>query len=146
MKNFRERNFCFLGVGVGRVFFLVLFLPMLFALLFVFFRSRNCPWKNSIDVRSGVFGFFSLLLWFFSPTSSSFCVFCFLFSFQEKKAQVVTGHTPHTRLCFFSFSFLCPPPQLVCFSRFWPCVLSFWVFCRGAVLGPGRFWILSGLL
>ena len=44
-----------------------------------------------------------------------FCLFLFLF-FREID-QVVTGHTPHTHLCSFAFSCLCP--RRVClFTRF----------------------------
>ena len=66
--------------------------------------------------------------------------------FLREKAQVVTGHTPHAPCVCVPFSCLCPR-RTGFISRFGraPFVLA---FCRGAILGPGRFgdfWILSVL-
>ena len=60
-----EKNFgselLFYGVGVGLVCFGAV-LPMF--LLYYFFSLPKLSPKNSLDVRSGVFGLFSLLLFF----------------------------------------------------------------------------------
>ena len=79
----------FLGVGAVRVFFGAV-LPV-YCLLIVFSLPKRSR-KNSLDVRSGVLGFFSLFLWFFRRCRRPFG-FLFLFLLREI-AQVVTGHTP----------------------------------------------------
>ena len=91
--------------------------------------------KNSLDVRSGVSGFFSLFLWFFRRRRR---LFCFCFFFLREKAQVVTGHTPTRTLCSCSFFLSLSPPQpglspVLAVRPF------FLAFCRGAILGPVRF-------
>ena len=135
----------FLGVGVGRVFFGAV-LPMLL-LYYSVFRSRKCLEK--ILLMSGLvfLGFFSLLLWFFSPTSSPFFVF-FFFSFLREKAQVVTGHTPTRTLCFFLFLVFVPPqPGLLCSPVLAVCP-SFSRFVGVPFWAPGvlaTLWILSVL-
>ena len=65
----------FLRVGVGLVCFGVV-LPMFLLLLFAFSLPK-LSLKNSLDVRSGVFGLSSVLPLFLSPTSS-FLFFSFL--------------------------------------------------------------------
>ena len=107
MKKFSGANFCF-WVSVLVVCFWCCF-AYVFALCFVFFAPESV-WKNSIDVRSGVFGLSSLFLWFFRRRRRPrlFCLFLFSFSFFRETDQVVTGHTPHTHLCSFAFSCLCP--------------------------------------
>ena len=120
----------FLCVGVGRVFFGAV-LPMLL-LYYSFFRSRNC--LGRILLMSGlVFWVFFLLLWFFRRRRRPFV--CLFFLFKRKSSASNRSH-PHTRLCFFLFFFV--PPQLVCSPvlAVRPFLLA---FCRGAILGPGRF-------
>ena len=73
-----------------------------------------------------------------------FCLFLFSFSFFREIDQVVTGHTPHTHLCSFAFSCLCPA-AFVC-SPVLAVRPFFLAFCRGAILGPGRFWDSPGTL
>ena len=129
-KIFRERTFVFGWWCWSCVFWWV------FAYVFAFFWrfAPESVWKNSLDVRSGVFWVRSLFLWFFSPTSF-FAVFLF---FLRETVQVVTGH-PLTRTCFAcSFFFLCPA-AFVCFARFGR-ASCFLVVFRGAILGPVRFW------
>ena len=72
-----------------------------FALLFVFFAPENAS-KNSLDVRSCIFGFFLSSFGFFRRCRRFFCFF-FSFSFFRETDQVVTGHTPTCTLCFFPF-------------------------------------------
>ena len=128
----------FLGVGVGRCFSGAVF-AYVFA-YYSFFRSRNCLEK--ILLMSGLvfLGFFFSSFGFFADVV---VLFCFVSFFSRETDQVVTGHTP-TRTCVF-FLFFLSPPQLVCSPvlAVRPFLLA---FCRGAILGPGRFWILSGLL
>ena len=113
-----------------------------FALLFVFSLPKLSQ-KNSLDVRSGVFGLF------FSPPLVSFAdvVVLFVSFFLRETAQVVTGHTPTRTLhsCFFFLSVSPPQPGLSPVLAVRPFFLA---FCRGAILGPGRFcvfWTLSVL-
>ena len=84
LKKFSGANFCFwVSVLVG--FFWCCF-AYAFALLFVFSLPK-LSWKNSIDVRSGVFGvFFSPPLVFFRRRRRPF-VCLFPFFFQEKKLR-----------------------------------------------------------
>ena len=127
----------FLGVGVCCVCFGAV-LPM-FLLLFWFFSSRNCLKK--ILLLSG--------LVFLGCRLSSFGCFAYVVVlvsfFLRETAQVVTGHTPTRTLCSFSFFLSLSPAAFVCSPvlAVRPFLL---VFCRSAILGPGRFWILSGLL
>ena len=61
-KIFRERTFVFVCRCWSGVFWCCF--AYVFALLFVFFALETVL-KNSIDVRSGVFGLSFLFLWFF---------------------------------------------------------------------------------
>ena len=63
--------------------------------------------------------------------------FFFLFLFFREIDQVVTGHTPTRTLCFFLFLSV-SPPHSVC-SPVLAVRPFFLAFCRGAILGPGRF-------
>ena len=121
----------FCGVGVGLVCFGAV-LPM-FCLMNCFFPFPKLSRKNSLDVRSGVLGFFLSSL-VFSPMSSS----VLFFVFSRETAQVVTGHTPTRTLCSCSFFLSVSPPQpgLSPVLAVRPFLLA---FCRGAILGPGRF-------
>ena len=134
MKKLSGANFCF-WVSVLVVCFLVLFC-LCFCFL-IWFSLPKMSWKNSLDVRSGVSGFFSLV--FFRRRR----VFCF---FLREKAQVVTGHTPTRTWVAFSCSFFVPPRLFV--RPFWPCVLLLGVF-SGCHSGPRSFlgysWNLRGL-
>ena len=118
----------FCGVGVCLVFFGAV-LPM-FLFYFLFFRSRNCLGK--ILLMSGLvfWGSFSLLLWFFSPTSSSF-----LFFFERDSSGSNRAH-PHTHL-FRLFPFPCFCPRRACYRPFWPCVPSFSRFVGVPFWAPG---------
>ena len=127
-KNFRERTFVFGWLCWSCVFWGV------FAIVFASFlavRSRNCPEK--ILLLSGLVFFRgrSLFLWFFRRRR-------FWFFFLRDRDQVVTGHSPRTHLFFWFFFFLCPA-AFVCSARFGR-ASRFLAFCRGAILGPGRFW------
>ena len=138
LKKFSGANFCFwVSVWVLRV--LVLFC-LCFCFIICFFAPETVL-KNSLDVRSGVFGLSSFFLGCFAD------VVVFLSSFfLRETAQVVTGHTPTRTLCFFfSFSFLCPR-RIRVYRPFWPCVPSCWRFVGVPFWAPGVFWILSGLL
>ena len=132
----------FLGVCVGCVFFWCCF-AYVFALLFGFFAPETV-FKNSLDVRSGVcFWVFFSPLWFFRRCRRLFVSFFFFF-FQRGRSGSHRAH-PHTHLVFFCpFLFVSPPrPGLSPVLAVRP---SFLAFCRGAILGPGRFgvfWILS---
>ena len=131
----------FLGVGVGRVFFGAV-LPM-FLLYYLVFRSRKCLEK--ILLMSGLvfLGFFLSSFGFFVDVA----FFCFCFFFLREKAQVVTGHTPTRTLCSCPF-FLSLSPAAPGLSPVLAVRPFFLAFCRGAILGPGRFgdfWILSVL-
>ena len=103
----------FYGVGVVLVRFGAV-LPM-FCFMNCFFSLPKLSPKNSLDVRSGVFGLFSLLLWFFFADVVVLFVFVSFFLSREK-AQVVTGHTP-TRTCV-SVLFFCVPAATGFISRF----------------------------
>ena len=111
--------------------------------MFLLYFWRVAPesvWKNSIDVRSGVFwGSFSLPL-FFSSTSF-FAFFCL-----RDTDQVVTGH-PHTHLFACSFS-LFVSRRACCFARFGR-ASRFSAFFSGCHSGPRAFlgfsWNLRGL-
>ena len=84
-------------------------LPM-FLHYYLFFSLPKLSQKNSLDVRSGVFGlFFSPPLVFFRRRRRPFRVF-----FLRETAQVVTGHTPTRTLhsCFFFLSVSPPQPGL----------------------------------
>ena len=129
-------NFCFM------VLVLILCVLVLFCLCFCFIFVFSLPkrsQKNSLDVGSGVFGLSSLPFGFFADVVVLF-LFVFFFSSREK-AQVVTGHTPTRILCFCPFSF-CVSAATGFISRFGRA--SFLAFCRGAILGPGRFWTRGG--
>ena len=124
----------FLGGCVGLVFFGAV-LPM-FLLYFLLFRSRNCLEK--ILLMSGLVFLGCLLsaLLVVSPTSS---LFSFLFSsfFKRDRSGSNRAH-PHTHLVFFSFFLSVSPPHSVC-SPVLAVRPFFLAFCRGAILGPGRF-------
>ena len=89
-------------------------------------------WKNSLDVRSGVFWARSLFLWFFR--GRRFSPF-----FLRDTDQAVTGH-PRTRLFGFSFS-LFVSRRTFCFALFGraSCFLAFFSGCHSES-GPARFW------
>ena len=123
--------FSLLGVAVGNKFSgadfcfwvsrLVLYFSMLFCLGFCFRFGISLPKlfrKNSLNVRSSVFGFVLSFLVFRRRH------FCFLL---RDTAQVVTGHTPRL---------LSPVLAVRPF---------FLAFCRGAFLGPVRFGVFVGL-
>ena len=134
-KNFRERTFVLWCRCLSCVFWCC------FAYVFVLFFVLSFPklsWKNSLDVRSGVFGVFSLLLWFFLPTSSSFLFFL------RETAQVVTGHTP-TRTFFVCFLFLVFAPAALVITRFGRASLLSRVL-SGCHSGPRAFWRFSDSL
>ena len=135
MKNFRERTFVF-GCRCWSGFFLVLFC-LCFCFIVRFFAPETVLEKFYL-CQVWCFGFFFLSSFgfFFSPTSSSFCVFVSFF-FSREKAQVVTGHTP-TRTCVFFLFFLCPRRNWFVLP-FWPCVLSFWRFVGVPFWAPGVF-------
>ena len=122
----------FLGVGVGRVFFGAV-LPMFFLYCLVF-RSRKC--LENIFLMSGLLFlvFFSLPLVFSS--TSRFFVF-----FKRESSGSNRAH-PHTHLgCFFLFLFL---SRRTCLFALFGRASRFLRFCRGAILGPARFWDSPG--
>ena len=129
LEKFSGANFCFWVLVLGLCFLVG------FCLCFCFIFGGSLPkvfGKNSLDVRSAVFWVLSLLLWFFRRRRFWF------FFFLRDRDQVVTGHPPHTHLFFWFFFFLCPA-AFVCSARFGR-ASRFLAFCRGAILGPGRFW------
>ena len=113
-------------LGVGFVFWWV------FAYGFAFFFWRFAPkgvWKNSLDVRAGVFGVVLLSFGFFRRSRFS-GVFFF------KRHRSGSNRTPpHAPFCLFLFSF-CVPPRLFC--PFWPCV-PLLAFSSGCLSGPRAF-------
>ena len=119
-----------MGVCVGCVCFWCCF-AYVFALL-LGFSLPKLSLKNSLDVRSGVSGFFLSSFGFFADVVA----FLFFFSFFREIDQVVTGHTPTRTLCFFVLFFLCPRRDRV-YLPFWPCVLSFWRFVGVPFWAPG---------
>ena len=122
VENIFGSELLFLGVGVGLVFFSVVFCT--------FWRfAPETVWKNSLDVRPAFFGFvLSLVL---RRRRLCFCLFFLL----RDTAQVVTGH-PHTHLCLlFLFSFL---SRRTCFIARFGRASCFLVVFRGATLGPAR--------
>ena len=70
-------------------------------------------------------------------------VVLFSFFFKRETAPVVTGHTPTRTLCSFSFFLSLSPAAFVCSPvlAVRPFLL---VFCRGAILCPGRFLVSLG--
>ena len=104
----------------------------MFLLLFWRFAPESV-WKNSHDVRSGVFWGFVLSSLVFSSTS---------FFFLKRYRSGSNRTPPRTHLfCLFFFSF-CVPPRLF-FARFGRASCFLAVF-RGAILGPVRFWDSPG--
>ena len=122
----------FLGVVVGLVFFDSVLPRFLFYNLV--FRSRKCLGK--ILFMSGLLflGVCSFSLWFCRRRRLFVFVFCF---FQERKLRTNRAH-PHTHLVFL-FLFLVFVPAAPGLSPILAVRPSFLAFCRGAILGPGRF-------
>ena len=134
LEKFSGANFC-LWVSL-----LVLCFLVGFCLCFCFMFWQVAPesvWKNSLDVRSGVFWARSLFLWFFSWTS-------FFAVFLRDTDQVVTGH-PHTHLFGFSFSLFVSRPRFL-FRPFWPCVLLLGVSLGVPFWAPRVFGLLLELM
>ena len=130
-KNFRERTFVFVRRCLFGVFWCCF--AYVFASLLVF-CSRHCLKK--ILLLSGLV-FFGCCLSSFGCFADVAALFSFFF-FLRETAQVVTGHTPTRTLCSFSFFLSVSPAAFVCSPvlAVRPFLL---VFCRGAILGPGRF-------
>ena len=138
MKNFSGANFCFW------VSSLVLGVSVVFCLGFCFIFWRLAP----ENVRKILFMSGPLFLWVcFSLSRFSVVAVFFVFAFVvffKRDSSGLTGHTPHCTLwsCFFPF-FVPAAPGLSPALAVSPFLLA---FCRGAILGPGRFgdfWILS---
>ena len=89
--------------------------------------------KNSLHVRSVVFRG----LFFFSLVFRRRRLFVLFFFFQERKLRTNRAH-PHTHLVFL-FLFLVFVPAAPGLSPVLAVRPSFLAFCRGAILGPGRF-------
>ena len=117
-EKFFGSELLFLGVGVGSVF-LVLFC-LCFCFIIRFFAPENVS-KISLDVRSCVSGFISLLLWFFRRRRRLFC-FCFSFKRESSDSH---RENPTRTLCSFSFFLMFVPHRNRVYLPFWPCVLSF---------------------
>ena len=135
MKTFSGANFWFGWWCWSCVFWWV------FAHVFAFFWrfAPESVWKNSLDVRSGVFWVRSLFLWFFRGRR-------FFAVFLKDTDQVATGH-PHTRLFVCSFS-LFVSRRAFCFALFGhaSCFLAFFSGCHsGARAFLGFSWNLRGL-
>ena len=118
-----------------------MFFLALFCLCFCFMVWQFVPetvWKNSLDVRSCIFGFVLSSLGFFSSTL--FLVFCVVFFKRQSSGSNRTA--PHALVLLVLVLFFCPA-ALVCspFLAVRPCFLA--VF-RGAILGPVRFWDSPG--
>ena len=126
----------FLGGGVGLVFFGG-FLPM-FLLCFWRFAPESV-WKNSLDVRYGVFlGSFSLPFGFFVDV-----VFR---GFVLKRYRSGRNRTPpHAPVLFVLVLFCFVPPRFL-FRPFWPCVLLLGVFLGVPFWAPRVFGILLELM
>ena len=95
--------------------------------LLYYLSSRKCLGKNSLDVRFFL-GFFSL------PLVFSF----FLFFFFKRESSGSNRAHPHTHLVFL-FLFLVFVPAAPGLSPVLAVRPFFLAFCRGAILGPGRF-------
>ena len=129
MKKFSGANFCF-WVGL-----LVLCFLVDFCLCFCFISWRFAPesvWKNSLDVRSGVFWGRSLS--FFFVRRRRFSRF-----FLKRYSSGSNRTPPHAPFCLFLFSF-CVPPHLflpVLAVRPASCVffgVPFWAPCVFGIL------------
>ena len=129
----------FLGVGVGLVCFGAV-LPM-FLLYFCFFAPETVL-KNSLDVRSGVFGLSSFFLWFFADVVVFLSFFFFFF---ERDSSGSNRAHPHTHLVLL-FLFLVFVSRRVCLSP----VLAVRPFASGVLSGchsgPRAFLVSPGLL
>ena len=135
MEKFSGANFCFwVSVLVLCVFGAVL--PM-FLLYYLLFRSRNCLEK--ILLMSGLV-FLGCLLSSFGCFADVVVFFVFFFFFFQRDSSGSNRAHPHTHFVFLFPFLFCVPAAFVCSCPFWPCVLSSLAFCRGAILGPGRFW------
>ena len=131
-KTFSGANFCFGCRGWSCVFFDSVLLRFLFYSLVV--RSRK--WPDKILFMSGLLflGVCSLSLSF--SLFSVVVVFLFFVVF-KRESSGLTGHTPHrTVLVLFFFLFV---PAALGFSPVLAVRPLFLAFCRGAILGPGRF-------
>ena len=124
----------FLGVFVGGVFFGAV-LPMFFCFIIWVFAPET-DLKNSLVVRSGVSGFFfSPPFGFFADVVAFFVSFSFFF--QRDRSGSHRAH-PHTHFLFFVLFLSVSPPHSCC-SPVLAVRPFFLAFCRGAILGPGRF-------
>ena len=133
MEKFSGATFCFW------VSMLVMCFSMVFCLGSSSMTWRFAPesvWKNSLDVRSCVFGF--VLSFFVSPPSSFFGCF-----FRETQIRS-NRHTPHCVRWSLPFSFFCPRCAwfIARFGRasFLSRVLS---GCHSGPRAYCRFWIFS---
>ena len=134
-KIYRERTFVF-GCRCWSCVFWCCF-AYVFALLFGFSLPKMAR-KNSLDVRSGVSGVFSLFLWFFRRRRA------FLFFLFKRESSGSNRAHPHTHLgCFFLFLFL---SRRICLFTLFGRASCFLVFSWGAILGPTRFWDSPGTL
>ena len=122
----------FLGVVVGLVFFDSVLPRLLF--YNCVFRSRKCLGKILFTSGLLVLGICFFSLWFSVVVAFLFLFFLFFF---KRESSGLTGHTPTRTLCSCSFFlFLSPRFGLSPVLAVRP---SFLAFCRGAILGPGRF-------
>ena len=126
-KSFRERTFVLWCRCLSCVFWCC------FAYVFVLFFVLSFPklsWKNSLDVRSGVIGFF------FSPSLVFLADVVVLSVFFERDSSGSNRAHPHTHL-FRLFPFPCFCPRRACYHPFWPCVPSFSRFVGVPFWAPG---------
>ena len=122
----------FYGVGVCLVFFRCCF-AYVFALVFVLSLPK-LSWKNSLDVRYGVF-------WFFPSPPLVFLadvVVLSVFFFQRDSSGSNRAH-PHTHFVFL-FLFLSVFPPQPGSSPVLAVRLFFLAFCQGCHSGPRAIW------
>ena len=128
-EKFFGSEVLFLGVVVGLVFFDSVLPRLLF--YYLVFRSRKCLGK--ILFMSGLL-FWGFVLFLLVSRRRRLFVFVFC-CFFKRESSGLTGHTPHRTLCSCSFFFPAAPglSPVLAVRPF------FLAFCRGAILGPGRF-------
>ena len=118
---------------IGLVFFFSILFCLGFCSIVWFFAPENGPKKFSSCQVCCVWGFCSLSL-SLVLCFSAVVVFLFFVVF-KRESSGLTGHTPpRTVLVLFFFV-----PAALGFSPVLAVRPFFLAFCRGAILGPGRF-------
>ena len=103
-----------------------------FCFIIRFFAPENASEKFS-RCQVLCFWVFSLLFWFFCRRRRFF-----VFFFKRDRSGSHRAH-PHTHFVFFFCPFLVCVPAAFCCSPVLAVRPFFLAFCRGAILGPGRF-------